>query len=576
MLAISDVASLGGRRALSVHRVDLGRRIERLASGARINGAKDDPAGWAASRRMEAEVRGRQQVIRNLNDGMSMLRTAEAGLDEMMQAVQRMRELAVQAAQDTLTATDRSALEAELSQLVEQVDQISAQTSFNGVRLLEVTPGSTPSSSLGALEQSIVENLRARWLAQSEALITEHYGLTGDGVELAISLEVDSGLPGANVVGGVAGLVRATIAIGPGTGLGTNLEFEIDAADAENMGAEYDAVVAHEIVHAVQYRTLNMRDTINGGDGASTGTWFTEGLAELIPGADARVAGTLTRHTDAELADRVTELLNGGAWGGGGAHGFSTADDYSAGYVAVRYLHDRISDAGGQGIRDVLAYMSQNPGSGLDEALQNIAAGGYAGGMTDFATDFSGGAGVAFIQGMDLANADTGAIGGADADGGPVRTAESVIPDTYDHRAQPLQGFEVVWPDGADPLETSFESTEANPVDLSTPRIDSGVLGLEEVRLSGGEAIGRLDRAIDTLSEAQAEVGGRMARLEAAISAEASAAERAAAGLARVRDADFASETRALAKARVLEQVATAMLAQGTGRRQVLRTLLGL
>jgi flagellin len=111
--------------------------MQRLSSGLRINSAKDDAAGLAISDRMTSQIRGLNQAARNANDGISLAQTAEGALQESTNILQRMRELAVQSANDTNTASDRSSLQAEVAQLQAEMDRIAETTQFNGKNLLD-------------------------------------------------------------------------------------------------------------------------------------------------------------------------------------------------------------------------------------------------------------------------------------------------------------------------------------------------------------------------------------------------------------------------------------------------------
>lgn len=115
------------------------RSLERISSGLRINRASDDPAGLAISEKMRAQIRGLNMAGRNIQDGMSMLQTAEGGLNETHAILQRMRELSVQAANDTYTEADRQALALEFEQLKEKITRISKDTQFNTIPLLDGT-----------------------------------------------------------------------------------------------------------------------------------------------------------------------------------------------------------------------------------------------------------------------------------------------------------------------------------------------------------------------------------------------------------------------------------------------------
>jgi flagellin len=132
----TNVASLNAQRNLGASQGALGTAMQRLSSGLRINSAKDDAAGLGISDRMTAQIRGLNQAVRNANDGISLAQTAEGALQETTNILQRMRELAVQSANDTNTATDRSSLQAEFKQLQGEIQRISDTTEFNGKKLL--------------------------------------------------------------------------------------------------------------------------------------------------------------------------------------------------------------------------------------------------------------------------------------------------------------------------------------------------------------------------------------------------------------------------------------------------------
>jgi flagellin len=109
--------------------------MEQLSTGKRINSASDDAAGLAISNKMTAQIRGLNQAIRNANDGISLLQTAEGATNEITNMLQRMRELAVQAANDTYTAGDRSALNAEVAELQDEITRIGTNSEWNGMKL---------------------------------------------------------------------------------------------------------------------------------------------------------------------------------------------------------------------------------------------------------------------------------------------------------------------------------------------------------------------------------------------------------------------------------------------------------
>lgn len=133
----SNIPSLTAQRNLNSSQTALNTSLERLSSGLRINSAKDDAAGLAISERMTSQIRGLNQAVRNANDGISLSQTAEGALGEIGNNLQRIRELAVQSANATNSASDRASLQAEAAQLTAEVTRVASQTQFNGLSLLD-------------------------------------------------------------------------------------------------------------------------------------------------------------------------------------------------------------------------------------------------------------------------------------------------------------------------------------------------------------------------------------------------------------------------------------------------------
>ena len=135
----TNVASINAQRNLRRTRMGLNKSLERLASGSRINRAGDDAAGLAISENLRAQIRGLGQAQRNAEDGISLVQIAEGGLNEISNILIRLRELAVQAASDTVGPTERRFMNVEYEQLLQEIDRIASATEFNGIPLLNGT-----------------------------------------------------------------------------------------------------------------------------------------------------------------------------------------------------------------------------------------------------------------------------------------------------------------------------------------------------------------------------------------------------------------------------------------------------
>jgi flagellin len=135
----TNVKSLVAQNAMSVNNRSLDKAMQQLSTGKRINSAADDAAGLAISNKMTAQIRGLNQAVRNANDGISLLQTAEGATQEITNMLQRMRELAVQASNDTYTSADRSALNSEVTALKSEITRIADNTEWNGMKLFTAT-----------------------------------------------------------------------------------------------------------------------------------------------------------------------------------------------------------------------------------------------------------------------------------------------------------------------------------------------------------------------------------------------------------------------------------------------------
>jgi len=132
----TNIKSLISQNALARNARDVSHAMEQLSTGKRINSAADDAAGLAISNKMTSQIRGLDQAVRNANDGISMLQTAEGATQEVTNMLQRMRELAIQAANDTYSDDDRTALNKEMVQLEEEITRIATNTKWNNMPIL--------------------------------------------------------------------------------------------------------------------------------------------------------------------------------------------------------------------------------------------------------------------------------------------------------------------------------------------------------------------------------------------------------------------------------------------------------
>lgn len=236
----SNISSLNAQRQLNSSAGELNKASERLASGQRINSAADDAAGLAITNRQTSQIRGLEQAIRNSNDGISLIQTAEGALDESTNILQRMRELAVQASNGIYSDTDRATLDAEVQQLVAELDRIAETTSFNGKKLLDGSQGDIKLQVGSERDQTISFSINA--------MDTKTLGLGS----------TSSDLSGA-AVGGVA--------IGDGDVMinGQGLSSYTSTADNENLQTLIDDI--NKNVDGVTASAFNVVEASNLGSG---------------------------------------------------------------------------------------------------------------------------------------------------------------------------------------------------------------------------------------------------------------------------------------------------------------------
>ncbi|MDG0795973.1 flagellin [Pectobacterium punjabense] len=204
----TNIMSLVTQNNLNKSQSSLGTAIERLSSGLRINSAKDDAAGQAIANRMTAQVKGLTQASRNANDGISLTQTAEGNLNEINNNLQRIRELAVQASNDTNGSTDRDSIKKEMQLRLDEIDRVAKSADFNGKKLLDAS-GTSVSIQVGA-------NTGANEVItiDSGALINATTGAGGSlsGVNTAVSgFDVSASGTGASGVGGNGGMAQEIV-----------------------------------------------------------------------------------------------------------------------------------------------------------------------------------------------------------------------------------------------------------------------------------------------------------------------------------------------------------------------------
>ncbi|MEO6697611.1 MAG: flagellin [Gammaproteobacteria bacterium] len=275
----TNVASLNAQRNLNTSQTQLATSLQRLSSGLRINSARDDAAGLAISERFTAQIRGLNQAARNANDGISLAQTAEGALAEIGNNLQRIRELAVQSANATNSASDRASLDAEASQLVAEITRVSSQTSFNGLNLLD---GSFTSQNF-QVGANANQTISVTSIADSRSTALGSNILLAAGTLIGTTKAAAADLTGGNLVAVEAGLTVNTV------NGGTTAAFGYAAlADAKAIAAAVNANASAVGVTA----TASNSATLSGLSAAGTVSFTLGGTAS------AAISAAVTDPTD--------------------------------------------------------------------------------------------------------------------------------------------------------------------------------------------------------------------------------------------------------------------------------------
>ncbi len=581
----TNVASLNSQRQLMNSGQALDRATERLSSGQRINSAKDDAAGLAISNRMTSQIRGLDQAIRNANDGVSMIQTAEGALQEVTNILQRMRELSIQSANGIYSDADRGQLNAEVQQLKEELNRIADTTSFNGQKLLDGTLGKTAlqvgseanqtinvevgsfkTNSLGGSAGDVVGEAVANGLADLSAFTAADADTTLYVNDVALSSLADAD-----------------------AGTTLNEKLATINADLEGKGAEASALVSTQGNSIGDGQLTAGTDTLTlavvDGDGNSqsfvlTGTNSMNELVQKI-NDNTTISASLTDAGKLVLSQEnaVSISVTGSGTAALDAAGFD-GNETDGNFRLV--FTDTSSDGRGvkiEGADDQAAsatMMTNVAALGLD--IQDDQGNLQGSTVTSQNTINEGDL---IINGVALGKVEAG----TDATEQRDNLVEAI------NKISHLTGVVAFNGDATDSLAlgstTGDLSIKYGDNAASTIFGDTGlqernsaegagsIAGVNIATASGAQrAIGIIDEAITQVSETRADLGAANNRLDFTVSNLANVSEKTSAARSRITDADFAAETANLSRSQVLQQAATAMLAQANARPQQVLSLL--
>lgn len=533
-----NMMAINALKNVNVNLAGLQQATARLASGFRISGASDDAAGLVISEKMRSQIRGLGQAIRNANDAISLLQTAEGGLNESHAILQRMRELAVQASNGTYTEDDRKAVQLEVDALKDEINRISGSTEFNTMKLLDgsLSEGGGSSNGYGALYGTVTDGTQA--VGGGKLTVASNVA----GVVLSFTTDA-SGKGGENSLWSDDGKTLTVNLVDGVAYTDSDIQKLIDnATRPKNMSGN-----AAEITFKSQYGVIR-------------------GTADKL---DPTVAGVRQVIGKIEAAGNLEKLVGSGAGGASGssdnitftANTYGDKDDYDSVLTAIKIVTD--VGKGKEKVTEDNGTATIHLSTGVKyserdiEKLLKKAGYDYTVSLTDVNSPDGSKDGyvyfnVADSNGVTIQEAKQGAGTGKESTGG---TGEGIT------------------------FQIGANGTEDQRLTVYIDDMGADSLGIADVDVSdrdkANEAIDIVDAAIHKVSMQRAAIGAQHNRLEYTVNSLTTAQENLIDAESRIRDADMAKEMMNYAKFNILFQAAQAMLAQAMQQPQSLLQLLG-
>jgi flagellin len=622
----TNIASLNAQRNLNASQSEANTALERLSSGLRINSAKDDAAGLAISERFQSQIAGLNQAQRNANDGISLAQTAEGAMDEITNNLQRIRELAVQSANATNSISDRQALNQEVQQRIEEINRIAAQTSFNGLKVLDGT-FATQTFQVGANtgETIAISGLDSRGsqigsiINQSNNLgisivenpsptvtTTNESGLTFGGPDISgsvtindvtVNIATQSYADPAALAGQIGDLLSGDVAnVPPLTpdqlAAVADIQVGVDGDSLTFTSSRDGAVDATVDLNSASAPAAGVTDatatvTEDGGTQSfniGTGFYFSDSATGQIT-ITGQNSGNPITFDFSGVTDSTSfiQAINDGMSDANVPATF-TATGYDSASGNLTFTNTAAASSGANDIAITDLDLSDNgtPAIDFDQTLEIAGQTGVSlidaferGDEIDFQVDLNGQ--VINIQGATSLNDVIGQVNAKSNETGisanlNARNNDIVFSSQFGEEFTIAVNADIDGDGsftGAVDLSQTIAGTAAdntiavNEVDISTPE------GADLAMIA-------IDYAIDTINGFRAELGAVQNRFESTIANLATASENLSASNSRIRDADFAAESAELARTQVLQQAGLSVLAQANARpQQVLQLLQG-
>jgi flagellin len=509
----TNMPSLAAQRALNSSQGDVQTALSRLSSGLRINGAKDDAAGLAISERFSSQIKGLNQAVRNANDAISLSQTAESALAGTTDLLQRARELAVQSANATNSSTDRAALQAEVTQLVSEIDRIATTTSFNGLKLLDGN-FSAKQFQVGAMANETVGVTIAN--AKSDAL--------GGASSVAFA---DFNAAIASVAGATSASDR----------IAETLTFAITPQGGNTVTSTVN-VLAGESSQATASRISSTVDGLTAT--AKTGV--------QLSAANAGANDTFTISINDVSIGAITYGADDAAFGANVSAAIATKTALAGFAVTTSANGVQIVDSTGADIKVELTALTDAAGTNNDLHVDALTADGTTVSSTPALNDD-----------------DLDAVGEEMTITGDITFTTNEPSTTTFTVASSNTAVGSVLDNSSDGnAETGTVTASSDKV--STMKIDTVA--------NANTAIQVIDAAIATISSTRADLGATQNRFDSIVSGLQVASDNQSAARSRIVDADFAKETATLTRGQILQQAGIAVLAQANAAPQNVLSLL--
>ena len=584
----TNISSLTAQRQLGVSQLSLATSMARLSSGLRINSAQDDAAGLAISERFTSQIRGANQAARNANDGISLAQTAEGDLGQIANNLQRIRELAVQAANATNSSSDRISLNNEAAALVVENDRLATTSAFNGIKLLDGTftaqnfqvgangtandmvsvssIASARSNSLGvgasssyASKVAGISASTGSYLAAGALSINSQAvgSAPSDGVSnsyartsgLAVAAAINAISGNTNVTATVSATTSAGVSVAASTALAAGAVLingvDIGALSAASSGVGRGAQVAAAInLKTSQTGVTAVADTTTGAvkltaaDGRNIIVSGTAGATSAVGlGTGTVTYGTLAGGTALSVTTSTAagQLFINGVDVGEIAAGTSVTDRGDKVAAAINALSERTgvtaTNAAGKVTLSGAVYSNS--------ASDNTFTGSATTGNTSF------GINATFTSATNIAVT--------------VTAAQYVSRSAVTLNSAASAGISV-----AGVNSNALSATGLSEVyEKATSVAGAGVSAIDLTTAAGAQAaLAAVDSAVNTVNSTRAALGAYQARFTSVVASLATTAENMSASRSRIQDADFAMETANLSRAQILQQAGTAMVAQ--------------